>query len=61
MAKGDSGRIVVDIDPQLKRRLYSALALKDSTLKDWFIQSAEEFLKEKEQPNHSKENEGSAA
>ena len=46
MAKGDSGRVVVDIDPALKRRLYSALALEDSTLKDWFISCAEHFIGE---------------
>jgi hypothetical protein len=44
MAKGNSGRIVIDIDPALKRRLYSALAMENSTLKDWFIEIAERFL-----------------
>lgn len=48
MARGDSGRIVVDIDPQLKRRLYSALALEDCSLKEWFIRSAELFLADRD-------------
>ena len=60
MAKGESGRIVVDIDPALKRRLYSALALEDSTLKDWFIQCAERYIEAERQPNLSRNNKGSA-
>lgn len=34
---GQSGRVVVDIDPEEKRRLYSALSLKGTTLKEWFM------------------------
>lgn len=47
MSKGDSGRIVIEIEPALKRRLYSALAMESSTLKDWFIQCAESYVKDK--------------
>jgi hypothetical protein len=43
MAKGDSGRIVIEIAPELKRELYAALALSGSTLKDWFIRNAEAY------------------
>lgn len=46
MSKGDSGRIVIEVEPALKRRLYSALALENSTLKDWFIQCAENYTKD---------------
>jgi len=42
MARGESGRIVIEIDPALKRELYAALAMSGSTLKDWFVRSAEE-------------------
>jgi hypothetical protein len=35
--KGESGRIVIEIDPDLKRQLYIALAMKNVTLKQWFI------------------------
>lgn len=45
MAKGDSGRIVIEIDPDLKRRLHSALALKSQSLKDWFVAAANTYLK----------------
>jgi len=47
---GQSGRIVIDVDPDLKRQLYSSLSLAGSTLKDWFIKAAEDFCDEKRQP-----------
>ena len=50
MAKGESGRIVIEIDPQLKRQLYSALASDGSTLKAWFVNAASTYLEEREQP-----------
>lgn len=49
MAIGDSGRVVLEIDPQLKRRLYSALMLEKKSLKNWFVAAAEQFLKDREQ------------
>jgi DNA (cytosine-5)-methyltransferase 1 len=48
---GESGRIVVDVESDLKRRLYAALSLSGSTLKDWFRKTAEEFCDEKHQPS----------
>ena len=42
--KGDSGRIVIEVDPDLKRRLYSALAMKNLTLKQWFVELAEQHV-----------------
>lgn len=47
---GNSGRIVIDVDPELKRRLYSSLALSGSTLKDWFTSTAEGLVEEKTAP-----------
>lgn len=46
---GESGRIVIDIDPRLKRRLYAELSLSGSTLKDWFIKAAEGLCEDKRQ------------
>ena len=43
MARGESGRIVVEVDPELKRRLYAALSLSGSSLKDWFLKEATQF------------------
>ena len=51
MPKGQSGRVVVEVEPDLKRRLYSALAARGSTLKHWFIDSAEQFVADHEQPS----------
>jgi DNA (cytosine-5)-methyltransferase 1 len=44
-----SGRIVIDVDPNLKRGLYSALALNGSTLKEWFVKEAASFSEESTQ------------
>ncbi len=60
MPKGESGRIVVDVDPTLKRRLYSALAMEDSTLKEWFIQAAGRYLEERRTPSPQTPKKGSA-
>jgi hypothetical protein len=48
---GKSGRIVIDVEPELKRRLYAALSLSGSTLKEWFVRAGEEFCEEKKQPS----------
>ena len=44
MAIGESGRIVLEINPELKRRLYSTLALENKTLKEWFIALAVQHI-----------------
>jgi hypothetical protein len=51
MARGDSGRIVIEIDPALKRELYAALAMSESTLKDWFVKAASRYCTEAMQPD----------
>ena len=50
MAIGDSGRIVLEIKPELKRKLYSTLALENKTLKEWFIEAAEQHIDDWQQP-----------
>lgn len=35
--------MVIEVDPALKRELYAALAMSGSTLKDWFVHSAEDY------------------
>ncbi len=49
MAKGESGRVVVELEPSQKRRLYSALAIENKTLKDWMIERIEQYLSETEE------------
>ncbi|MBZ5566590.1 MAG: hypothetical protein LAN64_01940 [Acidobacteriia bacterium] len=50
MPIGESGRVVLEIDPLLKRKLYSALALEHMSLKAWFIGKAEEYVQAQQQP-----------
>ncbi len=49
MARGKSGRIVLEIDPLLKRHLYLSLEKNQKTLKEWFIQTAQEYINNSEQ------------
>lgn len=62
MARGDSGRIVIEVEPETKRQLYAALDLTGSTLKEWFVKRAADFSAEATQPflfkltNHSPKN-----
>lgn len=51
MSKGESGRVVIEVDPDLKRKLYSALAADNSTLKSWFVSAATTYIAEREQPS----------
>jgi hypothetical protein len=44
MARGDSGRIVIEVDPRLKDELYLELAKQRMTLKAWFMTKAEQFV-----------------
>ncbi|MEN8128757.1 MAG: hypothetical protein ABFS45_00900 [Pseudomonadota bacterium] len=51
MPVGPSGRLVVEIDPQTKEELYSALRAEGLTLKGWFLSNVEEYLSHKGQLN----------
>ncbi len=44
MAIGNSGRIVLEVDPELKKALYSELAKDGLTLKGWFVRAATKFV-----------------
>ena len=44
MAKSSSGRIVAELEPSLKRKLYSVLAMENKTLKEWITERAEQYL-----------------
>jgi hypothetical protein len=44
MSIGNSGRIVIEVEPDVKRRLYSALARDGLSLKQWFLKNAEAYL-----------------
>ena len=51
MARGKSGRIVIETDPKLKSDLYKVLSEQELTLKDWFLKQAEEYIKNGNQIN----------
>ena len=44
MSRCSSGRIVIEIDPKLKNRLHSMLALEGRYLKDWFIEQSNSYI-----------------
>jgi hypothetical protein len=45
MARGTSGRIVLEIDPELKHHLHALLAAEGRTMKDWFVEAAQTYLR----------------
>jgi len=49
--RSKSGRIVIDIKPAVKRRLYAALSLSGLSLKDWFMQTATDYSAKQLQPS----------
>ena len=51
MAQGNSGRIVIDVDPTMKRELYAILQRDHLTMREWFIQNAEKYMAEHVQPS----------
>ena len=44
MAIGSSGRIVVELDPELKKQLYAELERQGRTMKEWLTEHAQELL-----------------
>jgi hypothetical protein len=44
MAVGSSGRIVLEVEPALKRALHSRLAGEGRNLKGWFLEQASLYL-----------------
>ncbi|MBV2089316.1 MAG: hypothetical protein KUF72_00345 [Candidatus Thiodiazotropha sp. (ex Ctena orbiculata)] len=49
MAKGSSGRLVIEIDPDLKQVLYQALGEEGLNLKQWFLGNVADFLENRKQ------------
>lgn len=49
MPVGTSGRIVVEVDPDLKQELYSALEKEGLSLKQWFLDNTRRYLKDRSQ------------
>jgi len=49
MAKGTSGRIVIEVEPDFKKELYIVLGKEGINMKSWFLANAEVFLKNRSQ------------
>lgn len=49
MAIGRSGRLVIEIDPELKQELYASLEEDGVSLKQWFLDRVQERLKDRGQ------------
>ncbi|HIJ75619.1 MAG TPA: hypothetical protein HPP81_02785 [Deltaproteobacteria bacterium] len=49
MARGNSGRIVLEVDVDLKNSMYARLEEDNLKLKAWFIQRAKEYLESPKQ------------
>ena len=47
MARGKSGRIVLEVQSDLKKQLHSQVALEDKSLKDWFVEQASAYLSQR--------------
>lgn len=42
---------MIEMDPDLKRRLHTVLVAQGTTMKDWFIDRAEQYLQDLNQPD----------
>ena len=49
MSIGSSGRIVIEVEPDLKQELHAALRKEGTNLKAWFLENAQQFLSDKSQ------------
>lgn len=49
MARGTSGRVVIEINPEIKQELYEQLDKENSNLKAWFLAHVDDFLRSKQQ------------
>lgn len=49
MPIGNSGRVVIEIDPELKQELYAVLGAEGLSLKSWFLARVEDHLKYRQQ------------
>lgn len=49
MARGKSGRVVLEVDPELKRQLYATLEHRQLTMKDWFVMEAQSYIRSETQ------------
>ena len=46
MAIGESGRLVIEIDPDLKKQLYASFKQDGTQLKSWFLERAHTYIEQ---------------
>lgn len=46
MPVGSSGRVVIEVNPELKQQLHELLRRRGTNLRSWFIVHAIEFIEE---------------
>ncbi|MBI6848234.1 hypothetical protein BTW15_12445 [Pseudomonas syringae pv. tomato] len=51
MAIGTSGRLVIEVDPDFKKDLYTILDTDGLTLKEWFLRAAREYINKRGDQN----------
>ena len=51
MPVGNSGRIVIEVDPEFKREFRDALEKDNVTLKEWFLKEARRYMQNQVQPS----------
>ena len=49
MSIGSSGRIVLEIEPELKKEIYRTLALDSMNMKQWFLKQVSLYLECRDQ------------
>jgi len=49
MSIGNSGRLVIEIEPELKKELHAVLRQEGTNLKAWFLENVDQLLAEKGQ------------
>jgi len=50
MSRGSSGRLVVELETDLKQQFYSTLALDGLTFKDWLTDQVRRYIEDRHQP-----------
>lgn len=51
MPVGQSNRVVIDTDPDLKQELHAVLKSEEKSLKKWFEENARAYISERSQPS----------
>jgi hypothetical protein len=51
MVRGFSGRIVLEVDRDMRQALYAVLSRENLTLKSWFVGRARAYLREHAHPS----------